>query len=436
VVAAALPDLPGVGALVEVDDSEGGGRGDGGGTSTQLDGALSYESLVAAHDAAARVTRSGTDHLLWYTGGTTGVPKGVRWEQQTLLTFELAYGAALLGGDPAVTPADAAQDSDRRAAADRFLVTLVTTPLAHATAANQLHLTLSLGGTLVMLPPGRVDGDEICRTVERERVRVLSVVGDVVLRRVVDALERAAAAGRPYDLSSLWRVHSSGTMTRAATKDALHAHAPDVELYDSLGATEGVGFAVALTRQGDDTETARFRLGANARVLDADDCDVVAGSGDAGVLAARSSISVGYHRDDARTASTFRDVDGVRYAVLGDWAVPHADGTITLLGRGTQCINTGGEKVWPEEVEEVLAAHPDVIDVAVAGVPDDEWGEVVGAVVATRGRAGDAGAEELTAWVGAHLARYKRPRRVEFVDEVQRTAVGKPDREWARTQLT
>ena len=158
------------------------------------------------------------------------------------------------------------------------------------------------------------------------------------------------------------------------------------------------------------------------------------------MLAVSVSTAVGYDGDAERTAATFRDVDGVRHAVLGDWAVPHVDGTITLLGRGTQCINTGGEKVWPEEVEEALAAHPDVVDAAVVGVPDDEWGEVVAAVVATRSDRGGAdapSADELAAilseWVATRLARYKRPRIVEFVDEVQHTKLGKPDREWART---
>ena len=162
-----------------------------------LDARPEYEELIAASDPVPRIARSGTDQLLWYTGGTTGVPKGVLWEQQTLLTFELAYGAALLGTDLPATPAELAGAAAERAAVGRQLVGLVTTPLAHATAANQLHLTLAHGGTLVMLPAGRVDGDEICRTVERERVRLLSVVGDVVLRRVVGALDRAAGCRCP-----------------------------------------------------------------------------------------------------------------------------------------------------------------------------------------------------------------------------------------------
>ena len=427
VVAATQPAMPTRRALVDVDD---------GSDAPRLAGALAYEDLVATHDPAPRIPRSGDDPLLWYTGGTTGTPKGVLWEQQALLTFELVYGAALLDGVAPTTPAEAARTAAALTIGDRRLVTLATTPLAHATGANQLHLTLAHGGTLVLLPLGRVDGDEICRTVERERVRLLSVVGDVVLRRVVDALDRASAAGMPYDLSSLWRVHSSGSTARAATKDALHAYAPQIDLYDSLGATEGVGFATMVTTRSGDTETGRFRLGANARVLSPDDRDVVAGSGDAGILAVTASTGFAYLRDPERSAAAFRDIGGARHAVLGDWAVPHADGTITLLGRGTQCINTGGEKVWPEEVEEVLVAHPAVRDAVVVGIPDDEWGEVVATIVATHPLAAPPDADELAEWVAARLARYKRPRRVAFAADVPRTPLGKPDRESARVLLT
>jgi 3-oxocholest-4-en-26-oate---CoA ligase len=260
------------------------------------------------------------------------------------------------------------------------------------------------------------------------------VVGDVVLRRMIDALERAEARDEPYDISSLRRVHSSGAMVQSPTKDALLARG-SMSFYDSLGASEGVGFGLALTSTPGEAATARFRLGANARVLDDDDRDVVAGSGDAGVLAVAVSTGVGYYNDPERSAATFRDIDGRRHAIPGDWAVPHADGTITLLGRGSGCINTGGEKVWPEEVEETLKGHPDVIDALVVGIADDEWGETVAAVVAVvPGTAPSPDA--LGEWVADRLARYKRPRRVKLVDEVQRTTIGKADYAWAREQLT
>jgi fatty-acyl-CoA synthase len=207
--------------------------------------------------------------------------------------------------------------------------------------------------------------------------------------------------------------------------------------YDSLGSSEAVGFGLAFTSAPGEHATARFTLGPRARVLTDDGRDVVPGSGEAGVLAVAHSSAIGYYKDPERSAATFRDIDGTRYAVPGDWAIVHEDGTITLLGRGSGCINTGGEKVWPEEVEELLKMHPAVSDAVVVGVPDDEWGETVAAVVSIRQVADTAPTpDELSTWVGQHLASYKRPRRVVVVDEVQRTAVGKADYAWARALLS
>jgi fatty-acyl-CoA synthase len=263
-------------------------------------------------------------------------------------------------------------------------------------------------------------------------------VGDVILRRVLRALEAAEARGEPYDLSSLERVHNSGAMVSASLKDALLSRGT-MSFYDSLGSSEGVGFGLALTTAPGGHATARFTLGPRARVLTEDGRDVVPGSGEAGVLAVTASTGIGYYNDPARSAATFRTIDGERYAVPGDWALLHEDRTITLLGRGSGCINTGGEKVWPEEVEEALKEHAAVLDALVVGVPDREWGEVVAAVVAldaSRDGAQPPSADELSAWVGARLAGYKRPRRVAVVDEVRRNSIGKADYAWARAVLS
>jgi acyl-CoA synthetase (AMP-forming)/AMP-acid ligase II len=238
--------------------------------------------------------------------------------------------------------------------------------------------------------------------------------------------------GEPYDLSSLQRVHNSGATVSASLKDALLTRGT-MHVYDSLGASEGVGFGIALTSAPGQSETARFHLGPNARVLarvDGDD-DVVPGSGEVGVLAVHTSCAIGYHHDPGRTATTFRAIDGRLHAIPGDHALLRADGTLTLLGRGSQCINTGGEKVWPEEVEEALKTHPGVADAVVLGMPDNEWGEIVAAVVETTGD-DPPDAEQLSDWVGARLAGHKRPRHVVFVDRVGRSTIGKPDYEWAR----
>jgi fatty-acyl-CoA synthase len=426
-VGAVRASLPRLRVLVEIDD---------GSRTVPVEGAIGYDDLLAAHAPIERTERSGDDLLLWYTGGTTGLPKGVIWHQGTLLDYGAAYAAGVIGRPVPDSVPDAAACARELRQRGTVPVALLTTPLVHATAVHQSNTWLSVGGTVALLPRGPVDGDEVCATIERERVTLLSLVGDVILRRIVGALERAEQRGRPYDLSSLQRVHNSGAMVNAALKDALLARGT-MGFYDSLGSSEAVGFGLAFTSAPGEHATARFTLGPRARVLTDDGRDVVPGSGEAGVLAVAHSSAIGYYKDPERSAATFRDIDGTRYAVPGDWAIVHEDGTITLLGRGSGCINTGGEKVWPEEVEELLKMHPAVSDAVVVGVPDDEWGETVAAVVSIRQVADTAPTpDELSTWVGQHLASYKRPRRVVVVDEVQRTAVGKADYAWARALLS
>jgi fatty-acyl-CoA synthase len=419
-VARARTRLPGLRHTIEVDD-EG--------------GASPYEALIADHTPIARTNRSGDDVVLWYTGGTTGLPKGALWHQGTLVAHGLA-AASGLHGDATPSTLDQLADAVRRWRADaRPLGSLLTTPLAHATAVNQANTALATGGTVVLLERDRTDGDAICAAIGHHQPRLLEVVGDVLVRRIVRALDAADARGEPYDVSSLQRIHNSGAMVSAALKDALLARGT-MHFYDSLGSSEGVGFGVALTTAPGDSETAHFRLGPNARVLAdaACDADVVPDSGQVGVLAVHTSCAFAYHGDPESSAGVFRVIEGRLHAIPGDQATVDADGVLTLLGRGSQCVNSGGEKVWPEEVEEVLKEHPDVLDAVVIGVPDDEWGEVVAAVVATE-RIDDADADSLRAWVGARLAGYKRPRRIAFTTDLRRTTIGKVDYEWARRVL-
>jgi 3-oxocholest-4-en-26-oate---CoA ligase len=395
-----------------------------------------YEGLIASHEPAPRIDRSGDDLLLWYTGGTTGLPKGVLWHQGTLLGYGLIAAYALQGETPAASLDDLIDDVGRWRERGTPLVSLLTTPLVHATAVHQANTAFAVGGTIVLLERGRTDGDTICSTIERARPSVLEIVGDVLMRRIAGALDDADARGEPYDLSSLQRIHNSGAMVSAPLKDALLSRGT-MHVYDSLGSSEAVGFGVALTTDAGAGETARFRIGPNARLLVSADADeqVVPGSGQVGVLAVHTSCATGYYKDAARTAATFRTIDGRLHAIPGDQATIDVDGTLTLLGRGSNCINSGGEKIWPEEVQEVLKEHPAVEDAVVLGVPDDEWGQIVAAVVATTGD-DPPDADALGDWVGARLAGYKRPRRFVFADEVGRNTVGKLDYEWARRALT
>ena len=419
-VEAARDRMPRVRHTVEIDDE---------GSSSE------YEALLRAHEPAPRIERSGDDLLLWYTGGTTGLPKGVLWHQGTLLGYGLIAAYALQDETPTDSLDRLVADVKRWRARGTPLVSLLTTPLVHATAVHQANTAFAVGGTIVLLERGRTDGDTICTTIERERPSVLQIVGDVLMRRIADALDDADARGEPYDLSSLERIHNSGAMVSAPLKDALLSRGT-MHVYDSLGSSEAVGFGVALTTAPGQGETARFRLGPNARLLvaaDRDD-DVAPGSGDVGVLAVHTSCAIGYYRDPVRSAATFRTIDGKLHAIPGDQATLDTDGTLTLLGRGSNCINSGGEKIWPEEVEEVLKEHPGVTDAVVLGVPDEEWGQLVTAVVATTGD-DPPDADALGEWVGDRLAGYKRPRRFVFADEVGRTTVGKLDYEWARAAV-
>jgi fatty-acyl-CoA synthase len=426
-VDAVRESLPTLRLLVEIDD---------GSDVPSVPGALRYDEAIATYEPLPPVERSGDDPVLWYTGGTTGLPKGVLWRQGTLLEFGSVYAADLIGRPVPQSVAEAAACARALQDAGTRPVALLTTPLVHATAAFQTMVWLSVGGTIALLPRGRVEGDDVCATIEREHVTLLSIVGAAILRRIVVALEGAEEHGRPYDLSSLRRVHNSGAMVGAELKDALMSRGT-MDFYDSLGASEAVGFGLALTSRPGEHTTARFQLGPRARVLTEDGRDVVPGSGEPGVLAVAQSTGLGYYKDAERSAATFRVIDGVAYAIPGDWAVLHDDGTLTLLGRGSGCINTGGEKVWPEEVEEALKAHPAVADAVVVGVPDDEWGETVAAIVSLHDADGPRPApEDLAAWVGGRLASFKRPRRVVIVDEVQRTTVGKVDYAWARAVLS
>ena len=379
-VASVLPLLPKLHTLVEIDDGE---------DIARVDGALGYEHVIATYEPAPRVARSGDDHLLWYTGGTTGLPKGVIWQQGTLLTYGLAYGCALLGHAVPQTVDEVAQAARDFVARRTPLVTLLTTPMVHATRGIPAARHPRARRHHRPPPPRsgrrrrdlRSDRARAGRGALRGRRRRAAPHG----RRVGG---RRRPTGAPYDISSLLRVHSSGAMVQPPTKDALHTRG-SMSFYDSLGASEGVGFGLALTTERGESASGRFELGVNARVLDGDGKDVVPGSGEPGVLAVAVSTGVGYYNDPARSAATFRTIDGTRYAVPGDWALLHDDGTITLLGRGSGCINTGGEKVWPEEVEESLKGHPAVVDALVVGMPDHDWGEVVAAVVGHRPRCQD-----------------------------------------------
>jgi len=417
-VAAVRDQLPGLRAVVQVDDG-----------SPLLDGAIDYETLLAEHDPAPRQGRSGDDLWFLYTGGTTGMPKGVMWRNEDLFGTLGENTYPLFGATLPDRSADAGAVAAGVVSSGRAPVHLPASPLMHGTGVMTAMQTLFLGGTVVSLEGRHFDPDELWSTVARERVTQLAIVGDAFAKPMVRALEEAEARGEPYDLSSLGLVVSSGVIWSAEVKAALAERQPML-LLDSLGSSEGVGFASSITAPGQEARTARFRVGPHTKVLDDDGREVTPGSGEQGMLALGGYLPVGYYKDPAKSDATFRAVGGVRYSVPGDWATVDTDGSITLLGRGSVCINSGGEKIYPEEVEEALKRDPAVADCVAVGVPDDRYGEAVTAVVAAEpGRSLDPG--NLRA-ADSGLARFKWPRHIVVVDEIRRGPNGKVDYGWAR----
>ncbi len=400
--------------------------GDG---SAPQDFAVPYEELITDHEPMERIARSGDDLYFLYTGGTTGMPKGVMWRNEDLFGV-LGEGTYPLVGKSRPDRSRAAGAIAKElvdAGANR--VHLPASPLMHGTGAFSTFQALFLGAAVVTLVGRHFDAHELWQTVQRERVTQMAIVGDAFAKPMVRALQEAEAGGTPYDLSSVDLIISSGVMWSAEVKQALMKRGHFVCL-DSLGSSEGVGFAGSISAPGTEQKTAKFSIGARTKVFTEDGTEVVAGSGEVGRLAVGGHIPVGYYKDVKKSDETFLVIGGQRWSVPGDFASVESDGTITLLGRGSVVINSGGEKVYPEEVEEAVKLHPAIADCLVVGVPDDRFGEAVTAVVALRAGA-VATADEL---IGAmeSVARFKRPRHFVFVPEVLRGPNGKADYKWAK----
>lgn len=394
------------------------------------DWALGYEEAVSA-DPMPRIDRSGSDLWFLYTGGTTGMPKAVMWDHTNLLgSMEATFRPFRLPVPS--TPAEAAATARSVADVGKEIRQLCAAPLMHGTSGIPGLATLSHGGMLSTLSSRAFDADELWRIVELDRITMVTMVGDAFGRPMVESLDRASAEGRMPDLSSLRLLLSSGVMFSAATKEAMLDH-HGCTIVDSLGSSEGTGMASqVMSRRRRDTATARFRLGEHTRVLTDEGIDVQPGSGERGQIALGWPLPLGYFKDPAKTEEAFPMVAGRRWSIPGDWATVEADGTITLLGRGSACINTGGEKVFPEEVEEALKELDAVVDCNVVGLEDDRWGQAVTAVVELTAP-GAADADELRAGVRERLAGYKVPKRIVLVDRVERSPNGKTDYRWAKS---
>jgi fatty-acyl-CoA synthase len=358
-----------------------------------------------------------------YTGGTTGMPKGVMWRQDDLIMLL----AAQLGGGFPVEPDYDAVRALRTAPGP---IALPSCPLMHGTGALISMVTLSQAGCVVLLAERNYDPVELLDTIEREKANVVVIVGDAFAKPMLRALD--AEPGR-WDLSSVLGMTSSGVMWSEETKQGLLRHHGAMMLMDGFSSSEALGMGVSVSGGGSTAETAKFQLGPNARVITEDGRFVEPGSGEIGMVGVGGRVPLGYYKDEEKSARTFRVIDGVRYSIPGDYATVEADGSIRLLGRGSVCINTGGEKVFPEEVEEALKTHPSVRDAVVVGVPDEKWGEAITALVEPA--PGDPPEEgELITHVKGRIAAFKAPKRVLLVDSVGRAPNGKVDYKRCRAE--
>ena len=409
------PRLPAIKAWLWVDD----GNGD------CPDWAVAYESAAASYPTPTHFRpawgRSGDDLILIYTGGTTGMPKGVMWRQDDLFAVLNRTGEVRYPEGGTTDDVKTILEAPQKHSPARLLP---GPPLMHGTGLFTAMSVMNSAGSIVLLRSRHFDVEELLDTVAAEKVTEMSIVGDAFAKPVLVALD--ANPGR-WDVSSLWLIISSGVIWSEEVKKGLLRHQPKLLMIDNLGSSEAIGMARSSSKSGETASTGGFQLGPNTKVITEDGRDAVPGSGEQGMVAIKGRGPMGYYKDQAKTDATFRLIDGERWTIPGDFAEVNADGSVRLLGRGSVCINTGGEKVFPEEVEEALKLHPDVEDAVVVGVPDSRFGEVVTAVVELRTSHACPVEAEIVESVRQRLAGYKAPRHVVIVESVGRAPNGKVD---------
>ncbi len=413
-LAAVLPDLPGLTTLIQVGDEP------------LLEGAIAYEdALAAASPACLDIERSPDDLYILCTGGTTGMPKGVLWRQADIYMGSMG-GRDLASGQEFGSLDDVTANAGNGGGAKM----LPAPPFMHGAGHWMAFNAFNCGNTIVIQDEvTRLDPDEVWRLVEREGVNILLIVGDAFGRPLVDALESGS-----YDVSSLLAVVSGGAPLNSTIKDRFLAQLPTAMVMDAVGASETGSQMSHVSAAGAKASTGTFTPGPGAVVVSAELDEVLeAGHDGNGWLAQQGRVPLGYLSDADKTARTFPVIGGIRYAIPGDRARLTADGDIELFGRDSVTINSGGEKIFAEEVEQALAHHPDVFDVVVAGRPSEKWGNEVVAIVQCRGGV-TPDEDSLIAEASTHIARYKLPKAFVFVDAVVRSPAGKADYRWAKAQ--
>lgn len=378
------------------------------------------EAVAAASPGRDFAPRSADDQFIIYTGGTTGMPKGVMWRQEDLFFAGLGGGAPT--GDPVRKPQELAE---RVAAGGDGITFFPTPPLMHGTSTLTAFIGFNFGQRVVI--HRKFVAEEVLRTVEKEKVTSVSLVGDAMLRPLIDALNGPM---KGTDCSSLFSVSSSGAIMSETVRAQFQALVPNAVLLNNFGSSES-GFNGTATPDSGPDNGFRIHVNSRTRVVDPLTHEPVA-AGDVGRVAQCGNVPLGYYNDPGKTAETFFLKDGVRWVLLGDMATVDEEGVVTVLGRGSQCINTGGEKVYPEEVEQALRSHPDVYDALVTGVPDARWGNHVAAVVQLRTGAARPSLDDIQSHCRTRLAGYKVPRQLVITEVVRRSPSGKADYRWAK----
>ncbi|MDH6196161.1 acyl-CoA synthetase (AMP-forming)/AMP-acid ligase II [Mycobacterium frederiksbergense] len=422
-VANVLPETPNLKTVMVVED---GADGD-----FQRYGGVEFYSAIADSSPVRDFgPRSADDIYLLYTGGTTGFPKGVMWRHEDIYRV-LFGGTDFATGEPVADEYDLA----KAAAANPPMIRYPIPPMIHGATQSATWMALFSGGTILLTP--EFDADEVWQTIHDRKVNLLFFTGDAMARPLLDSLLAAQAPGgrgEGYDLSSLYLLASTAALFSTSLKEQFLELLPNRVITDSIGSSEtGFGGTSIVAKGQSHTGGPRVSIDKNTVVLDEDGNEVKPGSGVRGIIAKRGHIPVGYFKDEKKTAETFQTINGVRYAIPGDYAEVEADGSVTMLGRGSVSINSGGEKIYPEEVEAALKGHPDVFDALVVGVPDPRFGQHVAAVVQPREGSRPTLAE-LDTFVRTEIAGYKVPRSLWLVDEVMRSPAGKPDYRWAKDQ--